>query len=112
LKEPFYLIGELSPEFTTDPPCQAALAWAAFRQDDDELRGNVDIFGDYLHAAIRYVRDRAVTRQAGPELDPREPSAQTTFARTSIHQHVDFALLDNSSSGIPAPCSEELLESA
>ena len=79
------LIGELSAELAPDPPCKATLAGAAFRQYDGELRGNVDIFGDYLYAAVRHVRYRAVAGQrAGPELDPREPSAETTFAAASI----------------------------
>src|SRR5450756_1979729 len=72
-KRLFDLIDELSAEFATDPPCQPTLAGAASRQYDGELRGNVEIFGDYLHASLRHVRDRAVARQqAGPELDPRE----------------------------------------
>src|SRR5258707_5751715 len=45
----FGLIDELSAEFATDPPSQPTLAGAAFRQYDGELRGNVDIFGDYLY---------------------------------------------------------------
>jgi hypothetical protein len=91
----FGLIDELSAEFATDPPCQPALAGAASRQYDGELRGNVEIFGDDLHASVRHVRDRTVARQqARPELDPRKASAITAFASASIHQHVD-----------PSPCS-------
>ena len=45
------LVDELSAEFVTDPPCQPALARAAFRQDDGELAGNVEMFRDHLHAA-------------------------------------------------------------
>ena len=84
------LVDELSAEFVTDPPCQPALAGVACRQDDGELRGNVGIFGDDLHAAVRHVRNGAVTRQrAGPELDLRDPSADLTFAPSSIRQHID-----------------------
>lgn len=45
------LVDKLSAEFVTDPPCQPALARAAFRQDDGELAGDVEMFGDHLHAA-------------------------------------------------------------
>ena len=34
-----FLIDELGAEFATDPPCQPALTWAAFRQNDGELGG-------------------------------------------------------------------------
>jgi hypothetical protein len=81
----FDLIGELSAEFAPDPPCQATLAGAAFREDDRKISGNVDVLGDYLDATGRYVRDRAVAWQgAGSELDLREPSAYTAFACTTI----------------------------
>jgi hypothetical protein len=94
----FDLIDELRAEFTADPPGQLALARAAFGQNDGELRGNIDKFGDDLHAAIRYVRDRAVARQRPPKLDLREPPAQMTFASTTVHQHVD-----------PSPCSAPVI---
>jgi hypothetical protein len=84
----------LSAEFATDPPSQPTLAGAAGGQCDRKLRGYVEIFGDYLHASVRHVRDRTIARQASPELDPREASAMTTFAFASIQQHVD-----------PSPCS-------
>jgi hypothetical protein len=86
----FDVIDELSAEFTTDPPCQPTLAWLARREYDGELGGNVEIFRNYPHATVRHVRDRAVALQrAYPELDLRDPSARTTFASASIHQHVD-----------------------
>jgi hypothetical protein len=75
------LVDELRAEFAADPPGQPALARASFGQDDGKLRGKVDIFGDHLDAAVRYVRDRTVARQrAGPELNPREASAEATLA--------------------------------
>jgi hypothetical protein len=85
----FDLIDKLRAEFATDPPCQPALAWTALGQYDGELRRNFEVFGDHLHAALRHVRDRAITRQAGSELDLREASAHASFAATSICQHVD-----------------------
>jgi hypothetical protein len=94
LKSVFDLIDKLRAEFTTDPPCQPALAWAALGQYDGELRRNFDIFGDHLHAALRHIRDRAITRQAGPELNLGDAPAQAPFTSTSICQHVD-----------PRPCS-------
>ena len=76
LKSLVDLIDEFSAQFATDPPCQPTLAWAACREYDGELSRNIEIFGDYLRAAIRHVRDRAVARQrTGPELDLRDPSA-------------------------------------
>lgn len=81
------LVDELRAEFTTDPPRQPALARAALGQYDGELRGNFEIFGDHLHAARRHVRDRAITGQAGPELDLRETSALASFASASICRH-------------------------
>jgi hypothetical protein len=72
-----------------DPPCQPALAWAAFRQYDRELMRNIDIFGNNLHPALRYVRDRAVPRQRSTELDLCEASAHATLALTPIREHVD-----------------------
>ena len=72
----FDLIDELSAQFATDPPCQPTLAWATCREYDGEFGWNVEVFGDYLHAAIRHVRDHAVARQrAGPELDLSDPPA-------------------------------------
>jgi hypothetical protein len=83
--ELFDLIDEFSAELATDPPCQPTLARVARRQYDGELRGNFGIFGDYLQAALRYVRDRAVARQrAGSELDLCDPFAMATLALTSI----------------------------
>jgi hypothetical protein len=84
LKGLFDLIDEFSPEFATDPPCQPALARTARREYEGELRGNLDIFGDYLNATVRHVRDRAIARQTGPQLDLRETSAYAPFASTSI----------------------------
>jgi hypothetical protein len=73
-----------------DPPCQPALAGAARRQYDGELRRDVDIFGDNLHPAVRYVRDRAIPWQrSDTELDLCEIPAHATLALTSIHEHVD-----------------------
>jgi hypothetical protein len=96
------LIDELRAEFVTDPPRQPALPRAALRQNDGELRGHLEVLGDDLHPAIRYVRDRAVARQrSGPELDSREPSAHTAFAQSSIRKHVGpSSLADNASPGI------------
>jgi hypothetical protein len=86
----FNSIDELSAEFMPNPPCQPALASAACRQYDGELTRNVDIFGDNLHPALRYVRDRAIPRQrSGTELDLCEASAHATLALTSIREHVD-----------------------
>jgi len=80
------LIDELGAEFVTDSPCQPALPWSAFRQDDGELSGNIEMFGDDFHATVRYVRDRAVARQrAGPELDLGEIPALAAFALASIY---------------------------
>src|SRR3954468_19800906 len=53
----YRLIDEFSAQFATDPPCQPTLAWAACRKYDGELSRNIEIFGDYLCAAIRHVRD-------------------------------------------------------
>ena len=80
------LIDELGAEFVTDAPCQPTLARAAFGHDDRELGRNVEMFSDDLHAADRYIRDRAVSRQrTSSELYLRETSAQAAFALTSIH---------------------------
>ena len=69
-----------------DPPCQPTLAWTACRQDDGEFGRNIEILGDHLDPAIRYVRDRAITRQrTGAELDLGETPAQAPLALTSIH---------------------------
>jgi hypothetical protein len=84
LKRLFDLVDEFSAEFATDSPSQPTLAWAARREYEGELRGYFDVFGDYLNAAVRHVRDRAIARQACPELDLRETSAYAPFASTSI----------------------------
>ena len=69
-----------------DPPGQPALARTAGRQDDGEFGGDIEILGDNLYPALRYVRDGAITRQqTGTELDLCEPSAQATLALTPIH---------------------------
>jgi hypothetical protein len=82
----FDLIDELGAEFVTDPPCQPTLAGAALRQYDRKLGRNVDMFGDDLHAAGRYIGDGAVAWQGTrAELDLREISALAAFALTSIH---------------------------
>jgi hypothetical protein len=82
----FDLIDELGAEFVTDPPCQPTLARAALRQYDRKLGRNVDMFGDDLHAAGRYIGDGAVAWQrTRAELDLREISALAAFALTSIH---------------------------
>jgi hypothetical protein len=82
----FDLIDELGAEFVTDPPCQPTLAGAALRQYDRKLGRNVDMFGDDLHAAGRYIGDGAVAWQrTRAELDLREISALAAFALTSIH---------------------------
>ena len=74
LSKGFGLIGEFNAKFATDPPCQPALPRAG-RQYDGECSGDFDMFGDYLGAAIGQVRNRAVARQAGPELNLGEASA-------------------------------------
>jgi hypothetical protein len=89
LEGAFDLVEKLRAEFTPDPPCQPALAGAAVGQYDGELRRNFEIFGDHLQAALRHVRNRAVTRQTGPELNLPKAPAQAPFASTSICQHVD-----------------------
>jgi hypothetical protein len=82
----FDLIDELGAEFVTDPPCQPTLARTALRQYDCKLGRNVDMFGDDLHAAGRYIGDGAVAWQTTrAELDLREISALAAFALTSIH---------------------------
>jgi hypothetical protein len=82
----FDLIDELGAEFVTDPPCQPTLARTALRQYDCKLGRNVDMFGDDLHAAGRYIGDGAVAWQGTrAELDLREISALAAFALTSIH---------------------------
>jgi hypothetical protein len=82
----FDLIDELGAEFVTDPPCQPTLAGAALRQYDRKLGRNVEMFGDDLHAACRYIGDGAVAWQGTrAELDLGEISALAAFALTSIH---------------------------
>src|SRR5262249_2631838 len=64
---------EFGPEFTTDAPNEAALAWISGREDQREFRRGLEMLGDDFDAAVRNVRDHAVTRQGpGPELDLRE----------------------------------------
>jgi hypothetical protein len=80
------LVDELRAELVADPPCQPTLARATFRHDDGELGRNIEMLGDDLHASIRYVGDRAITRQRpGSELDFRETPAQAALASASIH---------------------------
>src|SRR5205823_15025813 len=57
------LIDEFGAEFGTNPPCKATLARMVRCENEGEVRGDFQIFGNRLHAAIRYVRDRAVARQ-------------------------------------------------
>ena len=79
------LVDELGAEFVTNPPCQAALAGATFRQEDGELGRDIEMLSDHLHTAVRYVGNRAVTRQrAGAELDLGETPAHAAFALASI----------------------------
>jgi hypothetical protein len=102
------LIDEFSAQFATDPPRQPALPRAACREYDGEFRGNIEIFGDHLDAAIRHVRDRAVARQrVAPKLDFCSPRAHEAFALSSILQHVDpWPLLDGDSFGVPTVLQE------
>src|SRR5690348_8010351 len=78
-------IHELGAEFAADPPGKAALARPAGGQDDGELRRNLRIVGDHLDAAVRDVRDHAVTRQcAGSKLNFCDPVADNTLALPPI----------------------------
>jgi len=75
-KQRFDLIDELSAQLVSDPPRQPAVARLARRKNDGKFRRDFRIFGDNLDAAIRYIRDHAVTRQStGSELDLRKVSA-------------------------------------
>jgi hypothetical protein len=81
-------VDEFSAEFAADPPRQPA-STARVWQQNRELVGNLEIFGDHPHSSFGHVNDRAVTRQgADPELDLRHPLVGSTFASASICQHV------------------------
>src|SRR5689334_16744161 len=81
------LVDEFGAEFAPDPPCQAALPGVTRREDDGELRRNLEIFGNHLDAAVRNIRDRAVARQRGPRLDLRYPPAWAAFGLSAINEH-------------------------
>jgi len=86
----FVLINELGAEFVADPPCEAALARPAFRHDDREFAGNVEMLGNDLHTARRNVGDGTVARQrTRPKLDFGETPAHAAFALASICKHFD-----------------------
>jgi len=57
------MVDELGAEFASDPPCHPAQARPACCEDQRELRGHVEIFGDDPHATVGYVRDGAIARQ-------------------------------------------------
>jgi hypothetical protein len=95
------LIDEFGAEFAADPPRQATLTRMVTFEDEGEVRGNLQEFGDHLHATIRHVRDRAVARQrTGAALDFGDPPARTTFDSTSISKHVYPSPGSNVRSGI------------
>ena len=72
-----------------DPPCQAALTRVIGRENDGEMRGNLQIFRDDLYAAIRNIRNCTVTWQrTRAALDPGDPLAHPSFAPASIRIHV------------------------
>src|SRR5581483_10174662 len=74
-------IDELGAELAADAPGQPAFARIVRREDDVELRRDVQELGDNLDTASRDIRDRAVTRQrARSPMDLRNPPAQTAFA--------------------------------
>jgi hypothetical protein len=54
---------KLGAELATNPPDQPALPRQALGEDQRELRGNFEMFGNDLHTAIRDVRDHTVARQ-------------------------------------------------
>ena len=86
----FALINELCTDFVADPPCEAALARPAFRHEDGEFTGNVEMLGNDLHTTRRNVGDGTVARQrTRPELDFREAPAHAAFALASICKHFD-----------------------
>src|ERR1700733_9939432 len=86
----FALINELCTEFVADPPCEAALARPAFRHEDGEFVGNVEMLGDDLYTTRGNVGDGAVARQrTRPELDFGEAPAHAAFALASICKHFD-----------------------
>jgi hypothetical protein len=79
------LVDELCSEFATDTPGKTALAGTALGQYDGEIGGDIDVFGDHLHATVGNIRDRTVAWQgAGPELDLGETPAESTFACTTV----------------------------
>src|ERR1700712_3285971 len=79
------LIDELSTQLEANPPCELAYARPAFREDHGELRRNLRIFSDDLHATIRDVRNHAIPWQsARRELYLGKTPARTTFALTAI----------------------------
>ena len=82
------MVDKLSAEFASDAPCQPAQARTARCKDQRELRGHIEIFSDNPHTAIRYVRNRAITRQrADPELNLCRPVTGATFAFSPIRKH-------------------------
>ena len=84
------LIDELGTEFITDTPGQAALPRMIGREDDGELRWNLEIFGDHLHATRRNIRNRAIARQRPRAAqDLCDPPAQATFTLPPIRIHID-----------------------
>lgn len=95
------MVDELGAELASDAPCQPAQARATRCKNQRELLGHIEIFSDNPHAAIRYVRDRAIARQrAGPKLNLGCSMTGATFALSPIRKHpthpslVDFCLLD------------------
>jgi hypothetical protein len=87
---PLALINELCAEFVADPPSEAALARPAFRHEDREFAGNVEMLGDDLYTTRRDVGDGAVARQrTRSELDFGEAPAHAAFALASICKHFD-----------------------